>query len=284
MPYPAEKTEFSSYGILRTGKEIRSFKGHQYRINAVVFSHDGKSALSASYDKSIKLWDINTGKEIRTFNGHQESVNTVAFSPDGKSILSGSSDKTIKLWNISDGKEIRSFNENLKAVTSVAFRPDGKFIVSASRNIIGVWEAETGKYFRSYAGHLHQINSLVVSPDGKRILSGSDDSTIRLWNIFTSKEIYQIAVFPDNEWVTLLPEGFYNCSYDRGKRLNIRINNQVLGMDQFYKVFYRPDLVSAKLREDYTPVNQAAAKSDIQKVLAGGAPGCCICISKAHAS
>jgi len=43
-------------------------------------------------------------------------------------------------------------------------------------------------------------------------------------------------------------------------------------MDQFYKVFYRPDLVSAKLREDYNPVNQAAAKTDIQKVLAGGAP------------
>ena len=67
----------------------------------MAFSPDGRYALSGSWDKTLKLWDINTGKEIRTFRGHSSYVRSVAFSPDGRYALSGSWDETLKLWDIS---------------------------------------------------------------------------------------------------------------------------------------------------------------------------------------
>ncbi|MCX5785738.1 MAG: caspase family protein, partial [Elusimicrobia bacterium] len=67
-------------------------------VTSVAFSPDGQYALSGSYDKTLKLWDIATGQLVRTFEGHGNSVTSVAFSPDGKYTLSGSYENTLKLW------------------------------------------------------------------------------------------------------------------------------------------------------------------------------------------
>ena len=63
--------------------------GHAGGILSVVFSRDGKLALSGSGDKTLKLWDIASRREIRTFVGHKYEITSVAFSPSGKMALSG---------------------------------------------------------------------------------------------------------------------------------------------------------------------------------------------------
>jgi WD40 repeat protein len=68
----------------------------------VTISPDGKTLVSASGDKTIKIWDMATGREKHTLTGHQYSVNSVTISPDGKTLVSASSDNTIKIWDISD--------------------------------------------------------------------------------------------------------------------------------------------------------------------------------------
>merc|ERR1712048_137804 len=73
--------------------------GHSECVQDVVLSSDGQFALSASWDKTMRLWDLNTGVTARTFQGHTKDVFSVAFSGDNRQIVSGSRDKTIKLWN-----------------------------------------------------------------------------------------------------------------------------------------------------------------------------------------
>ena len=70
---------------------------------------DGCRALSGSYDRTLKLWDLQTGDLIRSFVGHTEAICSVAVSPDNRHALSGSVDRTLRLWDLSTGQLLHSF-------------------------------------------------------------------------------------------------------------------------------------------------------------------------------
>ncbi len=128
-----QNSDFTSISKIRT-----------WHVISVSFSPDGKTLVSGSRDKTIKLWNVETGKEIRTLKGHDSYVYSVNFSPDGKTLVSGSWDKTIKLWNVETGKEIRTLKGHDSYVYSVNFSPDGKTLVSGSwDNTIKLWKVET---------------------------------------------------------------------------------------------------------------------------------------------
>src|SRR5262249_3112403 len=112
----------------------RLFSGHKAGVSSVVFSPDGRQALSGSGDKTLILWDLATGKPIRTFKGHTALVRRVAFSPDGSQALSGSDDKTMILWDVATGQQIRSFTGHKGQVKGLAFSPDGHTALSASED------------------------------------------------------------------------------------------------------------------------------------------------------
>jgi serine/threonine protein kinase/WD40 repeat protein len=81
-------------------KELRRFQGHAGWVNTVVFSPDGRHALSASHDETVRLWEVETGNELCRFEGHTGPVNTVVFSSDGRHVLSGGDDGTVRLWEV----------------------------------------------------------------------------------------------------------------------------------------------------------------------------------------
>ena len=118
-----------------------TLRGHSSMVRSVVFSPDGKSLASGSYDKTIKLWDTAGGTELFTLKGHSHFVYSVAFSPDGKHLASGSEDKTIKLWDTVTGRKLLTLEGHSGGVHSVAFSPDGKRLASGSYDTtIKIWE------------------------------------------------------------------------------------------------------------------------------------------------
>lgn len=76
-----------------------------YLIGAAV-TPDGRYAVSASYDRTLRVWDLETGREIRTLQGHSSAVNGVAITADGRYALSASDDNALKVWDLEADPEL----------------------------------------------------------------------------------------------------------------------------------------------------------------------------------
>lgn len=90
-----------------------------------MISSDGAYALSASWDKTLRLWELSTGTTTRRFVGHTNDVLSVSFSADNRQIVSGSRDRTIKLWNtLGDCKFTITEKGHSEWVSCVRFSPN----------------------------------------------------------------------------------------------------------------------------------------------------------------
>jgi WD40 repeat protein len=187
---------------LNTQKVLATLSGHSQAVKSVAFSPDGKILATAGDDKTIKLWQVETLQEICTLLGHLQAVKSVAFSPDGQILASGSWDKTIKLWDVNTGTEICTLTGHQLKVNSVAFSPQGQLLASASYDrTIRLWQIpKRGEgtliqnrpcysLLSTLSGHAWAVLTVAFSPDGQILATGSDDNTIKLWEVNTGQLI-----------------------------------------------------------------------------------------------
>jgi len=198
------------------GYARKALSGHSEPVSSVVLSSDGMFALSGSWDKTLRLWDLNTGATVRTFQDHKKDVNSVAFSGDNRQIVSGSRDKTIKLWNtLAECKVTLEKDIHTDWVSCVVFSPSAKMplIVSAGWDkLVKVWNLTTCELRTNLVGHTGVVYTCTVSPDGSLCASGGKDCTAMLWDVNDGKHLYSLdagtggsinalAFSPKNYWL-----------------------------------------------------------------------------------
>ena len=215
----------------------------------------------------LSVFTMLSAQDVEVFprSEYTASVFSIAVSPDGKYLISGSGDNTLKLWDIATGRIIRTFAGHTGEVYSVVISPDGKYALSGSQDrTIKLWDIATGRVIRTFAGYSGGASSATFSPDGKHIFSGMEDGAILLWDIGTDKEIVRFIAFNDGEWITITPDGFYNASPRGDEYINVRIDGEVYGLDQFSDIFYQPEVVAARI-QGYADPPAASPQRDIRQ-------------------
>ncbi|MBC1221117.1 WD40 repeat domain-containing protein, partial [Nostoc sp. UCD120] len=168
--------------------EVNTLEGHSSGVISVAFSPNRPQLASASYDKTIKIWDVGSGKLIKTLTGHSESVYSVVYSPNGQQLASASTDKTIKIWDVSSAKLLKTLTGHSREVISVVYSPNGQQLASAGDdNTIKIWDVSSGKLLKTLTGNSSEVVSVVYSPNGQQLASASYDKTIKIWDVSSGK-------------------------------------------------------------------------------------------------
>jgi dipeptidyl aminopeptidase/acylaminoacyl peptidase len=113
-----------------TGKDV-SILRHQDEVMSAAFSPDGARVVTASADRTARVWDAKTGELITGPLLHQAPVQSATFSPDGTRVVTASGN-TAQVWDAITGKPLTSPLEHQDKVVSAAFSPDGDRVVTAS--------------------------------------------------------------------------------------------------------------------------------------------------------
>ncbi|KAL4933753.1 WD40 repeat-like protein [Aspergillus undulatus] len=198
------------------GYPKRSLEGHSHIVSDCVISSDGAYALSASWDKSLRLWELSSGQTTRTFVGHTNDVLSVSFSADNRQIVSGSRDRTIKLWNtLGDCKYTITDKGHTEWVSCVRFSPNPQnpVIVSAGWDkLVKVWELASCRLQTDHIGHSGYINTVTISPDGSLCASGGKDGVTMLWDLNESKHLYSLHAGDEIHALVFSPNRYWLCA------------------------------------------------------------------------
>jgi platelet-activating factor acetylhydrolase IB subunit alpha len=193
-------------------KNIRTLPGHDHSVSAIRFVPSGAAGspssgnllVSASRDKSLRIWDVTTGYCVKTIQGHSDWVRDVCPSIDGRWLLSGGTDQSARLWDANTGEMKVTFLGHDNAIECVAIAPPttyphlaqlaglkkpppasstAEFVATGARDkTIKIWDGR-GTLIKTLIGHDNWVRALVWHPAGKYLLSCADDKTIRCWDL-----------------------------------------------------------------------------------------------------
>ncbi|XP_058857336.1 notchless protein homolog 1 [Acipenser ruthenus] len=121
-------------------KPLCRMTGHHALINEVLFSPDTRLIASASFDKSIKIWEGKTGKYLTSLRGHVSAVYQISWSADSRLLVSGSSDSTLKVWDVKTQKLSIDLPGHADEVFAVDWSPDGQRVASGGKDkCLRIW-------------------------------------------------------------------------------------------------------------------------------------------------
>ncbi len=188
-------------------------------VFAVAISPDGQFAACGRANQ-IFIYHIPSGQTVGRLTdpallesglykkagvAHRDIVQALAFSPDG-SVLASGGYQTVKLWRRPENVQTQSLAQGAKSGV-IALSASGKLAAVGSGNNIAIIDRATGKVSKTLAGHSAAVRAVTFAKNDEQLVSGSDDKTLRVWNLADGKEILQIATAEPATALAAIGEG-----------------------------------------------------------------------------
>jgi len=203
------------------------------RVTALAYSplENASDFAIGSRDGELLYWASKTAVPIPIKLSSNSEIESMAFSSDGKKIACGISGGLTDIVDIEGKKVIQTIRpRRLGSVRAVAFFPktgekdDPRLVRSAGSNV-EIINTETHEQ-TVLSGHVSDVTALALSPNGTQIYSGSQDGTIRIWDVGSKKEIATLVALGTSNWAVTTPQGLYDASPEA-----MKIMHYVAGMD-----------------------------------------------------
>jgi len=187
------------------------FIGHADTAKQIMITPDGARLVSASFDRTIRVWDVTSGASLVRMNCLPEGLAAMALHPAGQWVACATSKGTVQILDGSTGTLTAEFPAK-GLVSALSFSPDGtRLAVGDEDGVIRLWNWRSAGRETDLHGHTGPIRVLRFDRSDSRLISGSEDRSLRIWRLSDGREIGKclghtgwvtdLAVSPDDQWI-----------------------------------------------------------------------------------
>ena len=198
--------------------------GHEKGIVTLALLPGDQKVLTASEDRTIRLWDLADGKQLRQFDGHTKEVWALAVAPNGRRFASSGQDCVVRLWNLDGGLRSHELATLPHYVRCLLFSADGQRLLAGTFDgNIYVLDVHSGKTTATWPGHKDAVLCLTITPDGSKILSGGGlrDASVCVRDAKTGAVLQRLVGHREHVWAVAFVDNQHAVSagYDNIVRL-----------------------------------------------------------------
>ncbi|MDM8558849.1 AAA-like domain-containing protein [Candidatus Parabeggiatoa sp. HSG14] len=188
---------------------LRQLRGHQNTVFALRFAANGRYLVSASFDRTLRVWDIKSGATVRVLQGHGTGVTSIAIHDE--QIFSASNDGTVRRWNMDlPHQQVMDLPSE---PFSTAITPDGNSVaVGFNDGALRLYSLPDTQLLSEYGeAHTYKVARITFNAEGNLLASASFDGTAKLWQVQENKlqeqqtftghknAVFAIAFSPDTK-------------------------------------------------------------------------------------
>lgn len=193
MPVPqlAKEGLMTAFSVAKNSQPLH---GHTDRVDSAVFDPSGMRVLTASTDRTARIWDAHTGRQLMMFAGHRAMITSATFSPDGAMVLTTSRDSTARIWEVASGRMLFELLGHSGTIEMGQFSADSQRVLTAGHDgTARLWDVRNGRILHVLAGHTDRLTAALFSRDGRRIVTASWDRSARLWDGETGRLLHTLS-------------------------------------------------------------------------------------------
>ncbi|CCI46781.1 unnamed protein product [Albugo candida] len=208
----ASSTKIASGGVdkrvqifdITTQQVVGTLQGHQKKVSHVLFHPTAPLVISSSYDKQIKIWELEDNKvqteSLQTLQGHQDAVTMTSLHATGDYLISSSLDGNWAFYDLHRGQKLvqHSLDNSVgrsEQALCIEFHPDGGiFGIGSSNSGLQMWDVKSCSNVVTFEDHAAPVTAISFSENGYHLMSGSSNGIVHLWDLRKLKSIYSLDI------------------------------------------------------------------------------------------